>query len=136
MSLFVLDSYALLAYFQDEPGAKEVERILRMAEDGQANLFMCVVNWAEVYYNTARTKGFETAEEALLVMEQLGIELVGADKQLMYTAAKLKARYPIALGDCAAAALALLKECPVVTGDPEFKRLGDDVKVHWLTKMK
>lgn len=30
---YVLDSFALLAYLQDEPGAGEVEKILRAAQE-------------------------------------------------------------------------------------------------------
>jgi predicted nucleic acid-binding protein len=45
---------------------------------------------------------------------------------------ELKARYPISLGDCFAAALALQLNCPLVTADPEFRKLEDILQVEWL----
>jgi len=45
---------------------------------------------------------------------------------------QLKSRYPVSLADCFAVALAQSLECPVVTGDPEFRKLEDIVKVEWL----
>ncbi len=34
MKTLVLDSYALLAYFEDEPGAGKVQKLLEQAEKG------------------------------------------------------------------------------------------------------
>jgi len=59
------------------------------------------------------------------------VQLVDADKTLTYEAAKLKALYRIAYADCFAAALALKLKAPVVTGDPEFKKLDDRIDVIW-----
>ncbi len=45
---------------------------------------------------------------------------------------KLKADHLIALGDCFAAALSIKTGFPVITGDREFKELGNEVKLEWL----
>jgi len=50
----------------------------------------------------------------------------------MHEVAKLKAYQAIALGDCFAAALAIERRCPVITGDKEFERLGNLLTVEWL----
>jgi ribonuclease VapC len=34
--------------------------------------------------------------------------------------------------DCFAAALAKKRQAVLVTGDPEFKQVSDEVKVHWV----
>jgi len=65
-------------------------------------------------------------------MEQLPIKIIDVDRSTMYSAARLKATHPIALGDCFAAAEAIKMNYPVVTGDKEFKRLGKMVKVEWI----
>lgn len=44
MNGFVLDSYALIAYFEDEPGAAKVAQVLGQAEDSRLSLVMSVVN--------------------------------------------------------------------------------------------
>jgi len=131
---FVLDSYAMIAYLEDEPGAERVERILRQAERGTIDLLMSVINWGEVYYSLSRSKGEKQAEESLLIMEQLPIRIVDVDRSLMYQAARIKANHAIALGDSLAAALAMNEGCPVVTGDKEFHQLKEAVKVEWLKR--
>ncbi len=40
--------------------------------------------------------------------------------------------HPISYADCFAAALALQCQAELVTGDPEFRRLGNEIAVHWL----
>ncbi len=51
----------------------------------------------------------------------------------MLAAAHLKARFPIALADAFAAALAQELEAPLLTGDPEFKALEETLTIYWLT---
>lgn len=132
MKGFILDSYALIAYFEDEPGAEMVERILEQAEKDRATLSMSIINWGEVYYSMYRSKGEEKAEEALLIMEQLPIKVIEIDKNIAYQAARLKANHSIAFGDCFAAVLAMNMDYPLLTGDKEFKKLRDNVKVEWI----
>ena len=55
---YILDSYALLAYFQAEPvaGAK-VRDILKEAAAGAAEAFLSVISLGEIYYIVARKRG-------------------------------------------------------------------------------
>jgi predicted nucleic acid-binding protein len=121
-----------MAFFEDEPGAEKVEQILAQAEDGKTALIMSIVNWGEVYYSIYRSQGEEKAEESILIIEQLPIKIADVDRDLMYQAAKLKANHAIALGDCLAAALAKNMNYTIVTGDKEFKKLGNKVRVEWI----
>lgn len=129
---FVLDSYALIAYFENEPGAEKVEKILEQAKKDRIELLLGIVNWGEVYYSVFRSKGEEKAEESILIIEQLPIKIFEIDRNMMYQAARIKANHSIALGDCMAAALAITSNHPVLTGDKEFKKLGNMVKVEWI----
>ncbi len=54
MATKVLDSWALIAFFEDEPAAEAVEKILEQAAAEKHKLLMSVVNWGEIYYNTMR----------------------------------------------------------------------------------
>jgi predicted nucleic acid-binding protein len=129
---YVLDSYALIAHFEDEPGGEKVWNILKSAQGGKTKLFLSIINLGEIYYNTMRERGIEKAEEIKLIIEQLPITVVDADKSLTIEAAKLKALHPVAYADCFAAALGIVKKCKVVTGDPEFKKMTDAVKIEWI----
>ncbi len=129
-----MDSYAMIAFFEDEPGAAKVAEILDTLINQKAKGFMSVVNWGEIYYCTMREQGAEGAESILNQFNKYPIQLVEADKKLTYEAAKLKAQYSVAYADCFAAALSLKLKAPVVTGDPEFKKLGDKVAIEWIRK--
>ena len=129
---YILDSYALIAHFEDEPGGIQVEKLLKAAQTGKTKLFLSVVNFGEVYYTTLRERGEEKAEEVRLILEQLPIISVAADKEITLEAAKLKGRYAVAYADCFAAAHGIRKKAKVVTGDPEFKKFGDDVVIEWI----
>lgn len=53
MNQYVIDSFAMIAFFENESGAKQVEEILNGLLNGSAKGYMCVINWGEIYYNTA-----------------------------------------------------------------------------------
>ncbi len=132
MKKYVMDSFAMIAFFEDEPGADSVAVILKSLIDRKAKAYMSVINWGEIYYNTMREQGVETAEKVIGQLKQYPIELVDADQNLTYEAAKLKGRYKIAYADCFAAALSRRLNALVVTGDSEFEKLGDEYSIQWL----
>jgi ribonuclease VapC len=128
----VLDSFALIAFFEDEPGAEEVERQLLKAEEAGQRLLMTVVNLGEVWYSIARTDSEKTADEKIREIQGMAIEIVDADWALTRQAAAFKVKGKVAYADCFAAALAKQRKTEVITGDPEFKQLEGEVKIHWL----
>lgn len=132
MKNYLMDSFAMIAFFEDEPGADRVERILKAILGRKARGYISVINWGEIYYNTMREQGVQVAEDVISQFKKYSIELIDADQQLTYEAAKLKGKYKIAYADCFAAALAMRLNAFVVTGDPEFKKFDSDVKIEWI----
>lgn len=54
----VLDSWAILAWLQNEKPANEyIHNLIELANNGNLNLFVNIINLGEVYYNLLRTKG-------------------------------------------------------------------------------
>jgi len=131
---FVLDSFALLAYFEDEAGAERVQHILAQAEKGRTSLAMSLVNWGEVLSALQRSRGETGRNSAVSVIDQLPVSLIAPDRAQTMAAAALKAQHPIAYADCFAAALAIARKARLVTGDPEFRRLEKDVAIDWLAE--
>jgi predicted nucleic acid-binding protein len=129
---YVMDSFAMIAFFEDEPGSDTVAGILHDLVEHKVAGFMSVINWGEIYYNVARGQGLEEAERVLAQLSRYPLQLVEADKALTYSAAGLKAVHPIAYADCFAAALSLKLKATLVTGDPEFRRLEDKVSIRWI----
>jgi predicted nucleic acid-binding protein len=129
---YVLDSYALVAHFEDEAGGEQVRKILRAASAGKTDLFLSVINLGELYYTTLRERKQEKAEEVLFLLEQLPVSIVNADLEMTLEAARLKAKYPVAYADCFAAALGIRKRAKVVTGDPEFGKFENILSIEWI----
>ena len=132
MKRYVLDSYAMIAYFEDEPGADRVAKVLKQLVQGKAKGFMSVVNWGEVYYNTMREQGIAEAEKVIHQLDKFPIQIVEVNKDLTYEAAKLKGKYRIAYADCFAVALSVRLNASLVTGDPEFKKLRERISIQWI----
>ena len=132
MTAKVLDSHALMAFFEDEPGADLVRGLLLKAEESDLKLLMSVVNLGEVWYSIARTTSPETADQYIHEIQGMSIELVDADWQITHQAAVFKAKGKLAYGDCFAAALAKNRKAELVTGDPEFKAMEGEIEIAWL----
>ena len=128
----VLDSFALIAYFRDEPGAEAVENLLVTAAKKDAPLNMTDVNYAEVKYSIVKKDGVKAWDEAAKILQGLPIDFHSTTRALADTAADFKARFRMSLTDAFAAALAKEKKAELVTGDPEFKALEKEIKVVWL----
>lgn len=132
MKRAVLDSWALMALYKDEPAADAVEERLAKASESGEFLALCVINWGEVVYQFERLGGRAAAESVISEIEQLPIELVPVDVELTRQAAAFKARGGLSYADCFAAALAKERKLELLTGDPEFKALEKDIKISWL----
>ena len=132
MKQYVLDSYAMIAYFEDEAGADRVAQILRQLIQGKAKAYMSVVNWGEVYDNTMREEGVAEAEKVILQLDKFPIQMVEVNRDFAYEAAKLKGKYRIAYADCFAVALSEKLNATLVTGDPEFKKLKGRISIRWI----
>jgi ribonuclease VapC len=128
----VLDSFALLALFRDEPGGETVAQILERAGQRDQPVHMTEVNYAEVQY-IVRIKDGEAAWATIAKeLKSAPIEFHPADRRLADTAADFKARFKISLADAFAAALAKERKTELVTGDLEFKALEREIKINWL----
>ena len=132
MSAKVLDSYALIAYFRDEPGAETVENLLVVAGKKDSPLHMTDVNYAEVKYSIVKKDGAKAWEEAAKVLQGLPIDFHSTTREMADTAADFKARFKMSLADAFAAALAKERKAELVTGDLEFKMLEKEIKLTWL----
>jgi ribonuclease VapC len=135
MAAKVLDSWALIAFLEDEPAANDVEKLLQQATQGKQKLLMSVLNWGEVYYNTMREVSQEAAEQQAQEIAALPIDVIGVgdDLTLARQAAIFKARHKMSYADCFAAALAKERNAQLVTGDREFKAVQGEIQIGWLT---
>ena len=134
-SSYVLDSYALIGYLENEPFAERIQQFLTRAKSGELSLYLHMIHLGEVYYITLRNVGRNLADLAYFRIKALPIQLVQSiEEDLLLAAATLKADHPISYADSFAAALAMINRCPLLTGDPEFKSVEKQgiIAVEWL----
>jgi ribonuclease VapC len=129
---FVLDSYALLAHYQNESGGPRVKAVLAQAEKQRADVYLSIVNYGEALYILEREEGLMTAQDLIATIDQLPIMVVEADRKLTFAAAHLKAHHPISYADAFALALAQQKQAVLLTGDPEFRKVESLITIEWL----
>lgn len=130
LSRYVLDSYAILAMLENQPGADRVSEVIASPN---AAVFMSVVNLGEVLYVVERRRTRKAAADvaqALVATEE--IRLVDVTFERVQIAAGVKALGGLSYADCFAVALAKEVKGAILTGDPEFAKAGAGVVIEWL----
>jgi ribonuclease VapC len=128
----VLDTWAVIAYLEDEPSAQKIADLIASAHEEEVPVYMTVVNVGEVWYNIAREISEEDANSSVKELRDLRIQFIDADWELTLEAARFKSQHKMSYADCYAAALAKAKKADLVTGDKEFKALEKEIKIEWV----
>lgn len=128
----VLDSWAIMAYLEDEGPAEKIANMISDAHDDGVPMLMSVVNAGEVWYIIARRTNSSEADRAIHMMQDIGIKFIDADWPLTKIAAVYKVKGNISYADCHAAAVAKHHQATLLTGDQEFKHLENDIPITWL----
>ena len=122
----------MLAYLDGEPAGRDVRQLLRRARRRLVVALFSLINFGEVVYVVEREQGLQQAQRAIAVIDQLAVQIVPADRTLVFEAAHVKARYAIAYADSFSVALAKRTRGCVMTGDPEFEAVEREVVIRRL----
>lgn len=133
LKVYVLDSFALVAYIQGEPAGKRVKDLFSLAASGECQILISWINLGEVIYLTERRRGFQVTQEVLGLIHGLPIERIDVSSFQILEAAHIKANYPVSYADAFTIALALECAATVLTGDVEFRTVEDLIEVEFLT---
>lgn len=132
--VYVLDSFALLAFLNAEPGKERVIEILSLAQKSNCDALLCAINFGEILYIIERRRGLVKAQQVQALIESLPIKSIEATRDLVLDAAHIKANHAISYADAFVVALAVRENAIVITGDPEFENVEQMVKVEWLVR--
>ena len=124
---FTLDTSALVAYLEDEPGADRVQDILFRSDRGSVRVFASFMTYMEVLYGVWRCRGEREAKGAYLRLKALPMERMSQNERLLVTAARIKASCPLSVADAWIAATARETSSTLVHKDPEFRSLRGEV---------
>ena len=114
-----------------QPACDHVAGLLSEAEEGRTRLLVSAINVGEVYYFLRKHHTEALADSWRESSRTLPVTIETPSADDIWSAASLKARYPIAYADAFAAALAQKYNCPLVTGDPDFRRV-DQLELDWV----
>ena len=128
----MLDSFAVIAYLNNEAAAPFIRDLLKQARRKTAQLWLSIINYGESLYIIERERGLFAAHRTISLIDQLPIAIADANRSSTFIAAHFKARYSIAYADAFSASLAKTKDAQLLTGDPEFKALEAEISIHWL----
>lgn len=132
MNKLLFDSFALLRFFQQEAGGEKVRDLLRESLAAGVPRLLNAINLGEMIYIVQRRCGEQKKLEMLAHLHRMDFTLLSCPNDLIFRAAELKARYPIAYADAFALASAIEHSASLVTGDPEFRRVEDLVEIIWI----
>lgn len=125
---YLLDTSALLALVEDEPGASRVEKLLR-----EATVLIPWIALLELHYVTTRHLDAAEADRRYGLLTQSGATILwDNDERLLLQASRIKATYRLSLADSLIAAHAMRRECVLVHRDPEYQQLEGEVESEML----
>ena len=126
----ILDTSAILAYFEGEEGKETVEIFLIRSASNEIELFIPFSAAIEFYYINFNSQGEETANQRFAMLMSLPINVLKSiDESYIIQAGRLKASYPISFADALIAAYAFLEKASLVHKDPEYLTLENEINL-------
>lgn len=133
MTVYVLDSSALIRYIDDEAGADRVRSILRACVSGQAGVRISAVQWGEIAGNLRRRLGASDELRILSGLLPTEAEIVPASAVRAVHAAELRVDHKISYADTFAVDLAMESTQHIlVTADYGFGAAEGLVRIEFL----
>lgn len=127
---YVLDTSALLALRDDEPGAERVHRVIDAARKRRASVYVSFMTRMELLYRIAASEGDEAAADALRLIDALPLQWVTCEPPILVESARIKKQSGLSVADAWIAATAVLRQAVLVHKDPEFADLADLSQEH------
>jgi predicted nucleic acid-binding protein len=123
---YVLDTSALLAFWSDEAGADEVERILRTAPT-KAAVHISFMTVMEARYLLLRRPGEQAVQEFDVMVRNLPIARIDVTDEILNHAARIKASSRLSVADSWIIATAMATDSALIHKDPEFEQVREQV---------
>jgi predicted nucleic acid-binding protein len=131
----VLDTSAILAFWNNEDGAAMVEKVLRESSQRKP-VYLSFMTFMECRYRVWKDHGQSAADELVRSLKNLPVIRVDVDDALIRTASELKAQHKISVADSWIIATAITRNATLVHKDPEFDALADRVAMKTLPYKK
>jgi predicted nucleic acid-binding protein len=121
---YVLDTSALLAMIEAEPGAPRVRELLQTSE-----ILMPFVVGFEVYHTARQRLSEAEADYRLAAVRRLRVRWMHqVTENVLVTAGRFKAEHQVSFADALIAAFAAEADAILVHKDPEYDALASDIR--------
>lgn len=120
---YLLDTKALIAFFNNEAGADKVEEILKAIDEGNAAGFISAITVTELYYLYSRRIGERIAKERIEQIKLSNLRVVTINEDIAMKAGEYKVK-AIPIADALIAASAQFVDAPIVTDDEHFEKVN------------
>ena len=125
---FVLDTSAMLALWNDERGADQVEKILKTV-GSESKIYISFITLMEGKYLLWRRVGKGNAEEFERMIRNLPLSRVDVTDSILNYAAEIKATTRLSMADSWIIATAIETGSALVHKDPEFEQVKDRLEL-------
>jgi len=133
---YVFDACALLAIIYKEAGTDVVRSIIRLADKGEATIYMNKLNLYEAYYDVTRSKGLEQADKFYDGIMGSSIQVIdGIADSTFRKGAYLKSKYRMSLADSIALGEAFTMGASILTADHhelDIVEQNEDIQFTWF----
>jgi predicted nucleic acid-binding protein len=133
MTVYVLDSSAVIRYIDSQAGADRVNQVLKACVAGEVEVCISAVQWGEVAGNLRKRLGATQQRRILSSLLPSELEIVPVSGERAVRAAELKVDRKISYADAFALELATsLADHVLVTADYGFKDVDDLAQIEFL----
>lgn len=129
---YILDTSALVAFFEGEPGLTRVKDLLRSGRRGRCRVVVSLMTTYEALYVRALEAGEDEGQRRVRRLRALPVEELPLTPSLALLAAHLKARHAMSVADSWIAATAIEEQAVLVHKDPELEVLDGQCRLEPL----
>lgn len=126
---YLLDTSAVFAFTDQEPGGERVEALLRSAEQGEIELLLSALSLTELYYVTFRQQGEAVAAQLIGLVKHWPLSRISPNERDLLLGGRFKALHRLSFADAVIAATARNREATLVHKDPELQGLVGQVSL-------
>jgi predicted nucleic acid-binding protein len=133
MTVFVLDSSAVIRFIDHEAGAERVKAVIQVGLRGSAEVQISAVQWGEIAGVMRKRLGAQEQERVLQRLLEVDLRIVSVSAERAVRAAELRIDRKLPFAD--AFALELAMDSPdhmLVTADYDFKAVADLARIEFL----
>jgi predicted nucleic acid-binding protein len=133
MTVFVLDSSAVLRFVDQEAGAERIREIFQSCAGTQNETSISAVQWGEIAGKLRRCLGDSAQKRILESIKQLDPSIIPATAERAVHAAEIKIDRKLAYADAFAVELAMdSPEHLLVTADYDLQAVEDLARIEFL----